>query len=374
MRKIAIITIYDPTNYGNRLQNYALSQILSHYASVETLVIFSENWLKVAWKQIKEMVVIKAGYDLTKTGPKKVNKNSRARVRNFKKFNNLIKKRFIIYKSPEKIKKILKKYDFCIVGSDQVWNPSFWNYEDPNKLFAKFFLKDVEPSKRVAVAASFGGNKIPKEWEGRFANELKKFHNISVRENGAKKIIKELTGKECSLLVDPTLVLNKREWDQVINMSTLNLSASQYILKYFLGEVDKQREEYITKISEKYGLFIHSLNDKRDSECYKAGPCEFLYLFEHASLIVTDSFHAIVFAIILEKPFVVFNRIDKTGDMSDRIITILSLFGFRERIYSKDGDGDVLFCDFSDTNKVIAEKKEEFIAFIEDEVLKLNKS
>ena len=360
MKKVGILTINDIHNYGNRLQNYATQEFLKENGFIAETIKNVENKKNVKLKRLIKFFIQHKKYQKESIFLKFDKENI-----NFSKFKV----------SPEKVSKDLNdKYDFFVTGSDQVWNPSFWNYEDPNKLFAKFFLKDVEPSKRVAVAASFGGNKIPKEWEGRFANELKKFHNISVRENGAKKIIKELTGKECSLLVDPTLVLNKREWDQVINMSTLNLSASQYILKYFLGEEEKQREEYITKISEKYGLFIHSLNDKRDSECYKAGPCEFLYLFEHASLIVTDSFHAIVFAIILEKPFAVFNRIDKTGDMSDRIITILSLFGFRERIYSKDGDGDVLFCDFSDTNKVIAEKKEEFITFIEDEVLKLNKS
>ena len=37
-KKIKIITIFDSTNYGNRLQNYALSELLGDYTSVVSTV------------------------------------------------------------------------------------------------------------------------------------------------------------------------------------------------------------------------------------------------------------------------------------------------------------------------------------------------
>ena len=40
MKKIAIITIFDENNYGNRLQNYALQNVLEKYTcKVDTIII-----------------------------------------------------------------------------------------------------------------------------------------------------------------------------------------------------------------------------------------------------------------------------------------------------------------------------------------------
>lgn len=50
----------------------------------------------------------------------------------------------------------IKQYDYCVVGSDQVWNPHFGNYH-------QFFLGFAPEEKRLSYAASISTTEIPAE-------------------------------------------------------------------------------------------------------------------------------------------------------------------------------------------------------------------
>ena len=78
------------------------------------------------------------------------------------------------------------RYDFFIVGSDQVWNPHWVNSSD-------VFLEFANSDKRIAYSASFGIGELPKDKEAGFKKGLEGMKHISVRENAGAEIVKKLT-------------------------------------------------------------------------------------------------------------------------------------------------------------------------------------
>ena len=84
---------------------------------------------------------------------------------------------------------------------------------------------------------------------------------------------------------------------------------------------------------------------------------EFVYLINHAQLVVTDSFHASVFSILMNTSFLVVNRQQKgVADMTSRIDTLMELFGYQDR-YIVNGkcdlsDEEILYMDFSNVKSI----------------------
>ena len=125
-KRIAIITINDNNNYGNRLQNYALQSFLlsklkidgvdtiwydSQYTYMSQVNIFSwKTWIKyiINWKSQRDYL-------------RKEYLKDNIRMYNIGKFTKKINTKLDF-----KIEyNLSKKYDYFIVGSDQVWNPNF---------------------------------------------------------------------------------------------------------------------------------------------------------------------------------------------------------------------------------------------------------
>lgn len=355
MLRIAIITINDNDNYGNRLQNYALQQYLSNefkvekidtiwydpqYSCVSKIDAFTwKGWVKylINWKNTR-------GY------LKKSYLKDNIRMYNIGKFTNRINTKFDF-----KIKdKLNVEYDYFIVGSDQVWNPDLWMYENdyPDIRFLKFASEE----KRIAYAASIAIPEIPKDKEQFFKDSLNEMKSISMREKAGAKLVKNLTGREVPVLVDPTILLSKEEW-QKIEMLPEWYSGEKYILTYFLGN----SSPVIEKIAKKNNWKIYNLMDKDNFDLYTSRVEEFVYLINHAQLVATDSFHACVFSILMNTPFLVVNRQQKgVADMTSRIDTLMELFGYQDR-YIVNGkcdlsDEEILDMDFSNV-KIIQERE-----------------
>ena len=102
-----------------------------------------------------------------------------------------------------------------------------------------------------------------------------------------------------------------------------DLNHKRYILTYFLGNLSDSRKKEISRIANEYDCEIINLLDKKDPFYSCCGPSEFLYLEKNAFLICTDSFHSSVFAILYDRPFIVFNREDKLQNMNSRIANLL---------------------------------------------------
>ena len=324
MKKVGIITITNGNNYGNRLQNYGLQKYIqnNYICNVETF-INNSNTL--------QGIVKKISFGKEKIKKEEKNVHQKKRVLNFNTFNNEYIKFSNIKIGNYKKNKKLKDFHLLICGSDQIWNSS---YKENDRANFGYFYKNQNV---ISYSASFGINDVKKSKQNKYKKYLDNLKYISVRENIGKKIVNKLTTREdVEVLIDPTLLLGTDEWDEISKKpKQLNeIKKNKYILNYFLGNISNERQKEIEKIAEKYDCEIINLMNK-ESEFYECGPSEFLYLEKNAFLICTDSFHSCVFALIYNRPFVVFDR-EQNGiqSMNSRIDTLIEKFKLENRKYN----------------------------------------
>lgn len=356
--KIGIVTIMDYTNFGNRLQNYAVSQFLRTRfgCNVITLAVDPEKPLHngnfTAW--MKEQIAMKLC-----VFPSMAEKRfgvAITRVNNFCKWSKqyIPTKNYYEHKSlPECLN---KKYDLFFAGSDQIWN-----YRFSSNRFNDYFLSFAEDKKKNAISGSFGVREVPEEWKQIYIDGLSGFAHISVREDAGAKIIKDLLGRDVPVLVDPVMLLSQEEWLKVAKKPRVNCS-KPYILKYYLG--DEAEEEKIDHWAKENDYEVYELLNDKIPELYSAGPGEFISLIHNAALICSDSFHCIAFSIIFRKPFVVYSRLGSGNYMTSRLDTILGKFGFRDRWKHLLTPEKYLFCDYSKVETIMKNEQEKAFAYI----------
>mgnify|MGYP002557400773 CR=1 FL=1 len=355
--KVGIITIMDYTNYGNRLQNYALYYFLKSKFDCQAVTLTSYaqrpyyNGNYVAW--LKDQIAKKMCM-FPSIAEKRFGSNI-TRWANFQKWSKKIPT--INYYQCEQLPCSLNdQYECFFVGSDQVWN-----YHFSSSRFDDFFLKFVDNKKKVSISASFGVDKIPDEWKKIYYDGLKDFAYISVREDAGQSIVKELLGKNVPVLLDPVMMLSPEEWLRVSKKPRVDCS-KPYILKYYLG--CEAEEDKIDIWAQENGYEIYELLNEKIPELYSAGPGEFITLINNAALICSDSFHCIAFSIIFSKPFIVYDRRGKDTYMSSRLDTLLNKFGFRGRWKHLLKEEEYLACNYEFVKEQLQIEQQKFKDYI----------
>jgi len=373
MKRVGILTINDYTNYGNRLQNYATQEVLKSLGyTVDTIVNKPYEKLKfnaklkkartIGIKNIFKKVFQRIRYKVFKnSNEKRIKLLNEIKAKNFKKFTNenISENPYII--SPNDIPSDLaEKYSTFVVGSDQVWNPNF------RKGSSIDFLTFAPKKKRIAYSASFGISILPEEYKYNYSCWLSEMEHISVREEAGAKIVKELTGKDVEVLVDPTLMLTKEQWLSIARPAK-NKPDKPYLLTYFLGEISTETSKKINSIAKDNNLNILNLANIEDKERYIADPAEFLDYINSSEIFLTDSFHGGVFSILFQKPFIIFNRISKIPSMNSRIDTLLSKFKLENRKYENIKNKNDLFdMDFSHTAPILKVEREKALKYLKE--------
>ena len=352
-KNYAIITITGNNNYGNRLQNYALVHAinkLSLNSNIET--IWYKPWKKSYKYLLKTHLTFLMG------------NLERKRYNNFSKFTNKYTnptKR--IYFIDSNFSKLKNRYNKIVIGSDQIWNYTFFEEK-----FGFFEFAEFEDGKKCfSYSASFGISSIPDNIKNIYKEGLLHLNKISVREDAGTKIVKELTGREAEIVLDPTMLLTSEEW-QSIELKPKTTMSKKYILTYFLGNKTEQQNEEINELSRNNNLEIINLNDRTQLEYYCCGPSEFVYLFHNASIILTDSFHACVFSILFEKPFFVFDR-NESGikNMNSRLDTLLYKFKLEnQKVDSIKNMDNVFDIDYTNVNNILNNERKNSYKFLKD--------
>lgn len=309
MKKIAILTFTNGTNIGQRLQNYALQTLIEDEGFLPCTIRQHMSWQgrKLTIKQcLMSFFSPSQWFNLLK------------RNGLFRKFNrehiNFSSK--ILSFSGASRHSIDRYYDGFIVGSDQIWNP--------NSPFVgeNFFLDFVDRKKRLTYAPSFSVDRIPESLGNLYEERLNRFDRLSVREKVGSEIIRELTGKTATVVLDPTLLLDKGKWDSLIRPSNLRPDTN-YVLSLFLGSAHDDE----VRILQKY-VALPIVSVRNDSP---VGPAEFLDLVSHADIVLTDSYHVTIFSIIYNKPFINFQRNGSSISMNSRFKTLYSLLDLPDR-------------------------------------------
>lgn len=327
IKRIGKITLDGYFNYGNVLQNYALQQMLLQYAdSVETIwheadnflprtglhwtwkdpIKYILNWRNYRQKYIKDYLGHTLGMEMVRQGKLKDWSDRYIHTRT----------------DVRDLRTIAEEYEYFVVGSDQVWNPYFGDLKND-------FLSFAPKNKRIAYAASIAAPQIPHDKQTIYKEGLNGIPYISMREAEGANTVKQFTGRDVPVVVDPTMLLTTKEW-QNVSRKPAWYHGKEYILTYFLGN---RPDAAIQNIAKKSGLPVINLLDTQVYEHYVTGVDEFIWAIEHASLVYTDSFHGTVFSILFQRPFVVCNRVGEgcVNKMSSRIDTLLGYFGLEER-------------------------------------------
>lgn len=359
--RFAKITLDGYFNYGNKLQNCALQCFFENLKCGE---------IDTLWHQYEVGIVPRSVYWSWKESIKSyINwKQFRSRLQeNFFGRDAIRQYRFKVFDDAWistrydcmdlQQSRLAEQYDYLITGSDQVWNPYF--LENPEDMFLTF----MPPERRIAYAASFGVSEIPQEWKAKYAKWLSEMHAISVREERGAEIVKELTGRDVPVLVDPTLLLTPEEWNRVAQKPRWLDVEKKYILLYFLSEMPKAVRETVQRLAEEQHLEIIDLMDWRNLDWYTSDPAEFVYLIAHADLIYTDSFHGTVFSIFYNRSFVICDRQirNKKQGMNSRIDTLLGLFHLEDRFGTEENQytlSDPFQIRYPDTEEILARERQ----------------
>ena len=289
---------------------------------------------------------------------KKYKRKILIRKEKFEKFTNKHIKTTDYTITPTKIKKdINNDFDFFIVGSDQVWNPT-WRLSNID------LLSFADSNKRIAFSASLGVDQIPDDKKEEVFKELKKFKAISVREDKGKQLVENLTKRnDIETIVDPTMLLKKEQWEEIMEKPK-QLQNKKYILNYFLGDTSKKIKNEIKKIAKKNNCEIVDVLNKKD-KFFETNPSEFLYLEKNAFLICTDSFHSCIFAILFDIPFIIFDRQNSINSMNSRIETLLNKFELEDRKYNGEISSKYLEHNYKKSYDILEKERKKALRFLD---------
>ncbi len=349
---VAISTIIDNFNLGNRLQNFALQKLIKD--NFKDLQVETIKYNPYTYKPKKILMIFRKIKKLIKWFKFSLIKE-RKRTKNFIKFNENINFDNTKYYF-ENQNNINDKYDFVIAGSDQIWNEQM----TPN--MTTHLLNFVDKDKRISYAASLGKCELSDYEVGAFKRYLNSFKAISVREKVSCEILKNLTNNNVIAVPDPTLTISSQEWQSVEKKPKV-MPNGKYALLCFLGDKLGDSLEFIEKLKLQNFEIVDIVNPA--SKYYCSGPAEFLYLIRNASVVATDSFHCLVFSIIYNKPFVHVERCTKSlKDMSSRIKNLEEMFKCKFPTLKENKLEEILNFKIENKEQILKEQKEIAIQFL----------
>lgn len=220
----------------------------------------------------------------------------------------------------------LSHFDTVVIGSDEVFNFAQrvpWGYTP--QLYGKVSNAD----KVISYAASFGHTTMADiEHYGvkeEIAVALKSMQAISVRDDNSLVVVKELTGKEPLLHVDPVLMFDFAPYIKPADRTN-------YIVVYTYPNriKDKKEIEAIRAFARKHGKKLISIGFYFPwcDETVIPDPFEVLGYIRQADYVVTDTFHGSVMSLKFNRPFAAIVRSSNRQKMT----SLLAQFRLENRI------------------------------------------
>lgn len=383
-KRIGIMTLYyKNNNYGGVAQAYALNEYLMKLGYESQLICYNKkkSELNLVDKNKNFSIFIKR----VKNKILRILKKPLENILSNKFKEKLLKREVLLENFRDSIahskvydkftiKNIENEYDCFITGSDQSWNPGVID-----EAFVFSFLNEENEKNIFSYAASVAVTDVTDRYIDFMKKELKKYNKISVREEQSVDILSKTTNKNIEWVVDPTLLLDRDDWEKITNKRIIK---EKYIFSYMLGNSRKQRKK-IKKFAKEKNLILVTIPYIKNGnkfefklEDYKFGDIQmidisfndFLSLIKYSEYVITDSFHAMCFSYIFEKEFYIFEK-DTIFSTNNRISSLLNLFEINNRIiknYIPVNDEKI---DYKIVDKNIGNKIRESKKFL-DEALK----
>ena len=344
--KIGVVTLPGLFNYGNRLQNYAVVRIYRKlgYATENLELLPQKRVVRAFNAGVKKLIG---------RGEPAGSTQSAARTEAFKAFGNDTATR--VFRKAGEVEE--GGYAFISTGSDQVWNPTYLTYCKD-----WYFLKFVQPEKRIALAASIGLDDLTPAQAKLVARGVEGFRRISVRERRGAEVLRECAGVEAEVVCDPTLVLSAEEWRAVADGQCT--PDEPYVFTYLLGGVGSEASDVLDKVTDHGRIPVVSLSDRQKPNELDAGPAEFIDLIDHASHVVTDSFHAAVFSSILHTPLTIVHR-EGGASMFSRLEQLSQTLDINEKVYGSPTYDLAMAGEYGGVDEAIGCEREKFMKYLE---------
>lgn len=371
-RKIGIMGWHQMYNFGSQLQITALLQVIKNMGFYPEVINYAPGKRKYRVKRntyfVFSWIFEKLPYKLN---PEYLSEKKKQIFADYKKkyLNLSLKCDF-----SSELYLLNEQYDAFVCGSDQIWNP----YTGDDKYFLDYV---TNPSKKIAYAPSFGIDTIPNQYvKEKYYNLLKDFKAVSIRELGGKKLLNEIGIQNVSIVLDPTLLLNKEQWNALLYINDDN--HEDYILCYFLGDIRKHLP-YINRLHKKLQKEVVVIaareNDvKLPYHVYRdIGPKEFVELIHNSCFVCTDSFHGICFSVIYQKKFCVFERFHKhdKNNQNSRIDSILKILGLEQKkVCNVKFSNDILDMEWGKCEEKLDEMRKSSYMYLRNSLKDVNSS
>lgn len=338
----AILTLTGYFNYGNVIQRYATQKYLRNngynfvsyvdpYSSMQDMYrVGRKRRLKTPVRALKRIINAQKPYWYTP--PFREIYPESYRLENMINFVNKN-----IWIKPFDPRDQYKKY---IVGSDQTWR-NWWSDREILGYYFFNFLKGRKV-KRISYAASFGNDKIKDVMSNEDVEYIKpyieSFDHISVREKSGVDLIKKTWGiDDVAEVVDPTLLLDAEEYSQLIESSSVKSEQINPIFTYVLGETPDLLR-FVEKIQDERKQPVTSIRAHSGSKDDILPPVElWLKGYRDSELVVTNSFHGMMFSVINNTDFIIIGR--ESGGLT-RIKNFLDAYGISGRFVEETNLAD----------------------------------
>nr|WP_243165956.1 polysaccharide pyruvyl transferase family protein [Anaerofilum hominis] len=324
------MTFHAANNYGTCLQAYALQKSVEKLGAECEIIRLRGEKLSVppaAPRSLSARVT-----DLVvKTGAKVVKSASQPAFERFRREHY----HYSDWVEMDQLDALNRRYDLFLSGSDQVWN---YNIAGNLDVYLQTFVTDAR--KKSSYAASFGLSKLPADLEQRYAQALGSFFYLGIREPEGARLAEELTGRRAQVVVDPTQLLDREDWERVMQPVG---SDKPYIMVYQLG-FSKTLLQCAKKLSRDTGLRLVFVpfpeGTPLKGRYYPTiSPAQWVYLMWHARYVVTNSFHGTAFSIGFQKDFYTEISLNLSA-LGSRITNLLDRYHLQDR---RIGEGQLAF-------------------------------
>lgn len=257
--------------------------------------------------------------------------------------------------------------DVYVTGSDQVWNNSF-------QVSAEAFLLGFGDSriKRVAFAASFGKRKLDTTTEKLFKKYIHKFSAVGIREKSGLEICNTLGYRNAKWVLDPTFLFTKSEWEELLGINFVrNVSSPKTVFIYTLGNSEIVEKELFINYAKSLEGFVTlhaTANNDSSGSLFPTIP-EWVSYIGSSELVITTSFHGMVFCLINNTKFIILPNTGAAEGMNERIDSLLSLLGLEHHKmtrFDKEHADSILRneVDWAEINRKISDFRQESMKFL----------
>ena len=302
--KICIITVYNSINCGSYLQATALRDF---FETKKHDVLFLDTGAR--GKKSDLMIPVLKNFLIGRLKASLIHIKSRSI---FQKYHSSLR----TCTNPEFD---ISNQDLIVLGSDEIWNIS--RVKDFAR-FPIFWGVGIEHNNIMSYAPSMNNTSLDQLNKYPYAKKgISKIKYLSIRDKHTQKMIKAISNREGTIVVDPTMLFSVDYYNRIKGTCPF----SDFVLIY--GGITIEDKKIINEIAVrlKKKLILFGRYESWVDISIPADPYDFLAYFENADFIFTSTFHGTIFSLLYNKNFISFARKKK------KVLELLSYFNLENR-------------------------------------------